>query len=64
MSDIPTYKMSVRACSCKHLLYQYRSLFLSAPTSTAVRVAERYGLGLAGFLRDNRVTYYTKQDNI
>ncbi|MGP4846735.1 formate dehydrogenase accessory sulfurtransferase FdhD, partial [Marinobacter sp. 1Y8] len=34
------------------------------PTSTAVRVAERYGLGLAGFLRDNRVTYYTKQDNI
>ncbi len=31
---------------------------MSAPTSTAVRVAERYGLGLAGFLRDNRVTYY------
>ncbi|WP_224737899.1 formate dehydrogenase accessory sulfurtransferase FdhD [Psychrobacter sp. 28M-43] len=37
---------------------------MSAPTSTAVRVAERYGLGLAGFLRNNRVTYYTKQDNI
>ncbi|MDN3440590.1 formate dehydrogenase accessory sulfurtransferase FdhD [Psychrobacter sp. APC 3279] len=37
---------------------------MSAPTSTAVRVAERYGLGLAGFLRDNRVTYYTKQNNI
>ena len=33
---------------------------MSAPTSTAVRVAERYGLGLAGFLRDNRVTYYSK----
>lgn len=32
---------------------------MSAPTSTAVRVAERYGLGLAGFLRDNRVTYYS-----
>lgn len=32
---------------------------MSAPTSTAVRVAERYGLGLAGFLRNNRVTYYT-----
>ncbi len=32
---------------------------MSAPTSTAVRVAQRYGLGLAGFLRDNRVTYYT-----
>ena len=32
---------------------------MSAPTSTAVRVAERYGLGLGGFLRDNRVTYYT-----
>ena len=32
---------------------------MSAPTSTAVRIAERYGLGLAGFLRDNRVTYYT-----
>lgn len=32
---------------------------MSAPTSTAVRVAERYGLGLAGFLRDDRVTYYT-----
>lgn len=32
---------------------------MSAPTSTAVRVAERYGLGLAGFLRDNRVTFYT-----
>lgn len=31
---------------------------MSAPTSTAVRVAQRYGLGLAGFLRDNRVTYY------
>ncbi|HSP85967.1 MAG TPA: formate dehydrogenase accessory sulfurtransferase FdhD [Psychrobacter sp.] len=31
---------------------------MSAPTSTAVRVAKRYGLGLAGFLRDNRVTYY------
>ncbi|MGO3218358.1 MAG: formate dehydrogenase accessory sulfurtransferase FdhD, partial [Psychrobacter celer] len=30
---------------------------MSAPTSTAVRVAQRYGLGLAGFLRDNRVTY-------
>ena len=32
---------------------------MSAPTSTAVRVAERYGLGLGGFLRDNRVTFYT-----
>lgn len=32
---------------------------MSAPTSTAVRVAERYGLGLAGFLRNDRVTYYT-----
>ena len=32
---------------------------MSAPTSTAVRVAERYNLGLAGFLRDDRVTYYT-----
>lgn len=32
---------------------------MSAPTSTAIRVAQRYGLGLAGFLRDNRVTYYT-----
>lgn len=32
---------------------------MSAPTSTAVRVAERYGLGLAGFLRDDRVTYYS-----
>lgn len=32
---------------------------MSAPTSTAVRTAERYGLGLAGFLRDNRVTYYS-----
>ena len=31
---------------------------MSAPTSTAVRVAKRYGLGLGGFLRDNRVTYY------
>ena len=37
---------------------------MSAPTSTAVRVAERYGLGLAGFLRDNRVTYYTNHDDI
>lgn len=33
---------------------------MSAPTSTAVRVAERYGLGLGGFLRDNRVTFYTE----
>lgn len=32
---------------------------MSAPTSTAVRVAEHYGLGVAGFLRDNRVTYYS-----
>ncbi len=32
---------------------------MSAPTSTAVRVAQRYGLGLGGFLRDNRVTFYT-----
>ena len=32
---------------------------MSAPTSTAVRVAERYNLGLAGFLRDDRVTYYS-----
>ena len=32
---------------------------MSAPTSTAVQVAQRYGLGLAGFLRDNRVTYYS-----
>ena len=37
---------------------------MSAPTSTAVRVAESYGLGLAGFLRDNRVTYYTNHDDI
>lgn len=36
---------------------------MSAPTSTAVQVAERYGLGLAGFLRDNRVTYYTDTIN-
>ena len=33
---------------------------MSAPTSTAVRVAERYGLGLAGFLRADRVTYYSR----
>lgn len=33
---------------------------MSAPTSTAVRVAQHYGLGLAGFLRDNRVTYYSE----
>ena len=32
---------------------------MSAPTSTAVRVAQHYGLGLAGFLRHNRVTYYS-----
>ena len=32
---------------------------MSAPTSTALRVAERYGLGLAGFLRHDRVTYYS-----
>lgn len=32
---------------------------MSAPTSTAVRVAERYGLGVAGFLRHDRVTYYS-----
>nr|WP_227674515.1 formate dehydrogenase accessory sulfurtransferase FdhD [Psychrobacter jeotgali] len=32
---------------------------MSAPTSTAVRVAQRYGLGLAGFLREDRVTYYS-----
>lgn len=32
---------------------------MSAPTSTAVRVAERYNLGLAGFLRNDRVTYYS-----
>lgn len=36
---------------------------MSAPTSTALRVAERYGLGLAGFLRDNRVTYYIGQND-
>lgn len=34
---------------------------MSAPTSTAVLVAERYGLGLAGFLRGNRVTFYSNQ---
>lgn len=32
---------------------------MSAPTSTALRIAERYGLGLAGFLRHDRVTYYS-----
>lgn len=31
---------------------------MSAPTSTAVQVAQHYGLGLAGFLRHDRVTYY------
>ena len=36
---------------------------MSAPTSTAVRVAERYGLGLAGFLRHDRVTFYTDFNN-
>lgn len=35
---------------------------MSAPTSTAVRIAQRYGLGVAGFLRDNRVTFYTPID--
>ena len=34
---------------------------MSAPTSTAVSLARRYGLGVAGFLRDNRVTYYAPQ---
>lgn len=33
---------------------------MSAPTSTAVLVAKRYHLGVAGFLRDNRVTFYSK----
>ncbi len=37
---------------------------MSAPTSTAVRVSERYGLGLAGFLRDNRVTYYSNYSDL
>ena len=37
---------------------------MSAPTSTAVRVAQRYGLGLAGFLRDNRVTYYSDHTDL
>ncbi|WP_296403330.1 formate dehydrogenase accessory sulfurtransferase FdhD [Psychrobacter sp.] len=32
---------------------------MSAPTSTAVQVAQRHGLGLAGFLRENRATFYT-----
>lgn len=32
---------------------------MSAPTSTALRVADRYGLGVAGFLRHDRVTYYS-----
>ncbi|MEN6670399.1 formate dehydrogenase accessory sulfurtransferase FdhD [Psychrobacter sp. B38] len=32
---------------------------MSAPTSTALRVAKRYGLGIAGFLRHDRVTYYS-----
>lgn len=36
---------------------------MSAPTSTALRVAERYGLGLAGFLRHDRVTYYSGYSN-
>lgn len=36
---------------------------MSAPTSTAVRVAERYGLGVAGFLRHDRVTYYSSYLN-
>jgi FdhD protein len=37
---------------------------MSAPTSTAVKVAEHYGLGLAGFLRDNRVTYYSNYSDL
>ena len=37
---------------------------MSAPTSTAVRVSERYSLGLAGFLRDNRVTYYSNYSDL
>ncbi len=37
---------------------------MSAPTSTAVRVAQRYRLGLAGFLRDNRVTYYSDHTDL
>lgn len=36
---------------------------MSAPTSTALRVAERYGLGVAGFLRHDRVTYYSGYPN-
>ncbi len=32
---------------------------MSAPTSTAVLVAKRYDLGLGGFLRGNRVTFYS-----
>ena len=37
---------------------------VSAPSSLAVAVAERYGLGLAGFVREGRLTIYSGAERV
>ena len=37
---------------------------ISAPTGLAIRIAERYGVTLVGFLRENQFVIYTHKDKI
>jgi FdhD protein len=37
---------------------------ISAPSTLAVETAERWGITLAGFCRDNRATFYSGLDRV
>ena len=39
-------------------------LAVSAPTSLAIEVAERFGVTLCGFVREQRATIYTSPERI
>ena len=55
LSSRLSFEMVVKAVRAKFELVAA----ISAPTSLAIEIAERYGVTLCGFVRDERVTVYT-----
>ena len=55
LSSRLSFEMVVKAVRAKFEMVAA----ISAPTSLAIEIAERYGITLCGFVRDERVTVYT-----